>query len=100
MSDVAQGMSFGDRSRYQLPPNARGLALRAIKRDVEEEGADMVMVKPGGTIYNQPHSHDAYRYHKYVDIHAIHMLKHVVVYSNVINVCTVLFFVFLCDVGV
>ena len=31
---------------YQLPPGARGLALRAVDRDIEE-GADMVMVKPG-----------------------------------------------------
>ncbi|KAI9013679.1 tetrapyrrole biosynthesis porphobilinogen synthase [Hyaloraphidium curvatum] len=38
---------FGDRRCYQLPPAARGLAMRAVKRDVEE-GADMVMVKPGG----------------------------------------------------
>lgn len=60
--------AFGDRRAYQLPPGARGLALRAVvcrgtrpcprrripdnfcvlqARDVEE-GADMVMVKPGG----------------------------------------------------
>ncbi|KAK7793949.1 hypothetical protein R5R35_003791 [Gryllus longicercus] len=38
--------SFGDRSRYQLPPGARGLAQRAVQRDVEE-GCDMLMVKPG-----------------------------------------------------
>ncbi|KAI9493182.1 delta-aminolevulinic acid dehydratase [Zychaea mexicana] len=38
--------AFGDRRCYQLPPNARGLAMRAIKRDMEE-GADMIMVKPG-----------------------------------------------------
>jgi porphobilinogen synthase len=44
---AASGMQFGDRTKYQLPPNARGLALRAVARDVEE-GADMVMVKPGG----------------------------------------------------
>jgi len=39
--------SFGDRKRYQLPPSARGLALRAVERDIEE-GADFVMVKPAG----------------------------------------------------
>jgi len=38
--------AFGDRKRYQLPPGSRGLALRAVTRDVEE-GADMLMVKPG-----------------------------------------------------
>eukprot|EP00794_Sanderia_malayensis_P016070 gene16070-17693_t len=37
---------FGDRQRYQLPPGARGLALRAARRDIRE-GADIVMVKPG-----------------------------------------------------
>ena len=31
--------SYGNRKCYQLPPNARGLARRALKRDVEE-GAD------------------------------------------------------------
>jgi porphobilinogen synthase len=41
------GMSFGDRTLYQLPPGSRSLALRAVKRDLEE-GADFVMVKPGG----------------------------------------------------
>jgi porphobilinogen synthase len=41
------GMSFGDRSLYQLPPGSASLALRAVARDVEE-GADFVMVKPGG----------------------------------------------------
>jgi hypothetical protein len=40
------GMSFGDRSLYQLPPGSRSLALRAVARDVAE-GADFVMVKPG-----------------------------------------------------
>eukprot|EP01147_Barroeca_monosierra_P004890 gene4890-8697_t len=35
-----------DRARYQLPSGARGLAMRAVARDVEE-GADMIMVKPG-----------------------------------------------------
>ena len=38
--------SFGDRRCYQLPPAARGLAMRAVDRDIAE-GADMVMVKPG-----------------------------------------------------
>ncbi|SGY98966.1 BQ5605_C034g11258 [Microbotryum silenes-dioicae] len=37
---------FGNRKCYQLPPNARGLARRAILRDVDE-GADIIMVKPG-----------------------------------------------------
>lgn len=37
--------SFGDRKCYQLPPAARGLARRAILRDVNE-GADIIMVKP------------------------------------------------------
>ncbi|MCJ1412514.1 Aminolevulinate dehydratase [Ptychographa xylographoides] len=37
--------SFGDRKCYQLPPGGRGLARRAIKRDIEE-GADIIMVKP------------------------------------------------------
>ncbi|TIB72397.1 hypothetical protein E3Q24_01707 [Wallemia mellicola] len=37
--------SFGDRKCYQLPPNARGLARRAVQRDLNE-GADIVMVKP------------------------------------------------------
>lgn len=36
----------GDRKCYQLPPGSRGLAARAAERDVEE-GADMLMVKPG-----------------------------------------------------
>ncbi|KAI9159589.1 Aminolevulinate dehydratase [Blastocladiella emersonii ATCC 22665] len=36
----------GDRKCYQLPPNSRKLARRAIVRDVAE-GADMIMVKPG-----------------------------------------------------
>ncbi|ORY32820.1 putative porphobilinogen synthase [Naematelia encephala] len=36
---------FGNRKCYQLPPNARGLARRALRRDAAE-GADMVMVKP------------------------------------------------------
>ncbi|CEQ41934.1 SPOSA6832_03694, partial [Sporobolomyces salmonicolor] len=37
--------NFGDRKCYQLPAGARGLARRAIIRDVEE-GADFLMVKP------------------------------------------------------
>ncbi|KAH9942259.1 tetrapyrrole biosynthesis porphobilinogen synthase [Epithele typhae] len=37
--------SFGDRKCYQLPPTAKGLARRAITRDVNE-GADIIMVKP------------------------------------------------------
>lgn len=37
--------SFGDRRCYQLPPGGRGLARRAIVRDVKE-GADVIMVKP------------------------------------------------------
>jgi len=39
--------SSGDRKAYQLPPGSRGLAIRASQRD-EEEGADMLMVKPAG----------------------------------------------------
>lgn len=42
---VASAPSFGDRRCYQLPPMARGLARRAIIRDVNE-GADIIMVKP------------------------------------------------------
>lgn len=37
--------SFGDRKCYQLPPGGRGLARRAIQRDIAE-GADIIMVKP------------------------------------------------------
>ncbi|KAF8275174.1 tetrapyrrole biosynthesis porphobilinogen synthase [Lactarius quietus] len=37
--------AFGDRKCYQLPPGAKGLARRAIQRDVTE-GADIIMVKP------------------------------------------------------
>jgi porphobilinogen synthase len=37
--------TFGDRRAYQLPPGSRGLALRALRRDIEE-GADMLMIKP------------------------------------------------------
>jgi porphobilinogen synthase len=39
--------SFGDRKCYQLPPGGRGLARRAITRDINE-GADIIMVKPAG----------------------------------------------------
>lgn len=39
--------SFGDRRCYQLPPQAKGLARRAIMRDIGE-GADVIMVKPAG----------------------------------------------------
>uniref|UniRef100_A0A0A9XN56 Delta-aminolevulinic acid dehydratase n=2 Tax=Lygus hesperus TaxID=30085 RepID=A0A0A9XN56_LYGHE len=38
--------SFGDRKCYQLPPGSRGLAKRAVERDIAE-GADFIMVKPG-----------------------------------------------------
>jgi len=38
--------TFGDRRTYQLPSGSAGLAIRAADRDVEE-GADMLMVKPG-----------------------------------------------------
>lgn len=37
---------FGDRKSYQLPPGSKGMAARAVERDVAE-GADMLMVKPG-----------------------------------------------------
>ena len=40
--------SFGDRKCYQLPPGGRGLARRAIVRDVAE-GADIIMVKPASS---------------------------------------------------
>jgi porphobilinogen synthase len=40
--------SFGDRKCYQLPPGGRGLARRAIRRDVDE-GADVIMVKPASS---------------------------------------------------
>jgi len=39
--------SFGDRKCYQLPPGGRGLARRAMHRDIGE-GADIIMVKPAG----------------------------------------------------
>jgi porphobilinogen synthase len=35
----------GDRKRYQQPVGARGIGLRALKRDISE-GADYVLVKP------------------------------------------------------
>jgi porphobilinogen synthase len=38
--------SKGGRSTYQLPVGSKDLALRAFERDIEE-GADIVMVKPG-----------------------------------------------------
>ncbi|KTW31991.1 porphobilinogen synthase HEM2 [Pneumocystis jirovecii RU7] len=37
--------SFGDRKSYQLPPSSRGLARRAIMRDISE-GADCIIIKP------------------------------------------------------
>ncbi|KAJ5248660.1 Delta-aminolevulinic acid dehydratase [Penicillium chermesinum] len=40
--------SFGDRQCYQLPPGGRGLARRAIQRDMAE-GADIIMVKPASS---------------------------------------------------
>lgn len=40
--------SFGDRKCYQLPPGGRGLARRAIVRDIKE-GADIIMVKPASS---------------------------------------------------
>lgn len=40
--------SFGDRRCYQLPPGGRGLARRAIQRDIAE-GADIIMVKPASS---------------------------------------------------
>jgi len=42
---AASAPCFGDRKCYQLPPTARGLARRAIRRDTTE-GADVIMVKP------------------------------------------------------
>lgn len=44
---AGSGCKFGNRGSYQLPPGSRGLAIRAAERDIEE-GADFVMVKPGG----------------------------------------------------
>lgn len=40
--------SFGDRKCYQLPPGGRGLARRAIARDISE-GADIILVKPASS---------------------------------------------------
>ena len=40
--------SFGDRKCYQLPPGGRGLARRAIQRDIQE-GADIILVKPASS---------------------------------------------------
>lgn len=40
--------TFGDRKCYQLPPGGRGLARRAIHRDIAE-GADIIMVKPASS---------------------------------------------------
>ena len=40
--------SFGDRKCYQLPPGGRGLAHRAIQRDIAE-GADVIMIKPASS---------------------------------------------------
>ncbi|XBW36629.1 hypothetical protein QEN19_002201 [Hanseniaspora menglaensis] len=37
--------SFGDRKSYQLPVTGRGLARRALKRDIQE-GADGIIAKP------------------------------------------------------
>jgi len=46
--DAAQSTpSSGNRRAYQLPAVSTGLAIRAAERDVKE-GADMLMVKPGG----------------------------------------------------
>ncbi|CAF0736527.1 unnamed protein product [Rotaria sordida] len=46
--DAAQSApSSGNRRAYQLPAVSTGLAIRAAERDVIE-GADMLMVKPGG----------------------------------------------------
>jgi len=46
--DAAQSApSSGNRRAYQLPAASTGLAVRAAERDVRE-GADMLMVKPGG----------------------------------------------------
>ncbi|KAI0193240.1 delta-aminolevulinic acid dehydratase [Xylaria flabelliformis] len=42
---AASAPAFGDRKRYLLPPPARGLARKAMTRDLQE-GADMIMIKP------------------------------------------------------
>ncbi|KAL5484248.1 hypothetical protein EMCRGX_G020710 [Ephydatia muelleri] len=46
IDDTKSAPSFGDHKCYQLPPGARGLALRAVECDVKE-GADILMGKPG-----------------------------------------------------
>lgn len=45
---VASQPSFGNHACYQLPVGARGLARRAIRRDLKE-GADIILVKPAGS---------------------------------------------------
>ncbi|GAM85286.1 hypothetical protein ANO11243_032900 [Dothideomycetidae sp. 11243] len=45
---AASQPTSGDRRCYQLPPGARGLARRAIRRDLDE-GADIILVKPAGS---------------------------------------------------
>jgi len=42
----ASGRLFGDKKTYQINPANRSEALRCVARDLDE-GADMVMVKPG-----------------------------------------------------
>ena len=42
----ASGRLVGDKKTYQIDPANRGEALRCVARDLDE-GADMVMVKPG-----------------------------------------------------
>jgi len=42
----ASGLLKGDKATYQMDPGNSGEALRLIERDLQE-GADMVMVKPG-----------------------------------------------------
>jgi len=55
--------SFGDRRAYQLPVGSAGLAEKAVDRDVQE-GADMLMVKPGiyylDVIRNVKQKHPSY----------------------------------------
>ena len=43
---AGSGAKYGDRSSYQFPIATRGLASRAVERDIKE-GADFIMVKPG-----------------------------------------------------
>lgn len=38
--------SFGDRRTHQLPPGGKGIAKRALVRDMQQ-GADFLMIKPG-----------------------------------------------------